>query len=159
MLVANFLLESNAIEGVTDSQSLQQALKAWQYITKWKELTGANILRTHAILMKGKLDRQETGAWRRCQVWIGGREGKPWYAVPDLMSQWIKQANHSVQIGKEYSEEDLQRDHVDFEKIHPFVDGNGRMGRILMNWQRVKIGKPVLVIKEELKHEYYKWFK
>jgi len=48
--------------------------------------------------------------------------------------------------------------HINFEKIHPFIDGNGRIGRMLLNWQRVKLGLPVLVIKESEKQEYYKWF-
>jgi Fic family protein len=50
------------------------------------------------------------------------------------------------------------RNHVKFEKIHPFEDGNGRIGRILLNWQRVKAGLPILTIYEKDKHAYYKWF-
>ena len=52
----------------------------------------------------------------------------------------------------------ITENHVKFESIHPFVDGNGRTGRLLMNWIRIKIGLPILVIKESEKFEYYKWF-
>jgi len=50
-------------------------------------------------------------------------------------------------------------DHIHFEKIHPFVDGNGRMGRILMNWQRVKVGLQPLIIWASERQAYYAWFK
>ena len=79
--VEEFLRESNAVENVWDEESFQQALKAWHYLIQWDKLTIQNILKTHAILMKGKLDKQEIGAWRRCAVWIGGHEAKPWYSV------------------------------------------------------------------------------
>ena len=50
--------------------------------------------------------------------------------------------------------------HVKYEKIHPFVDGNGRTGRIFMNWWRIKNNLPILVIHEGKEQmDYYKWFK
>lgn len=150
-----FLKESNAIEDVWDEQSLTNAKKAWDYLIKQKELTTKNILRTHEILMKDKLDKDNLGHWRKQPVWIGGHEAKPWFAIPDLMEQWIKVANHGAKI----KDEDVAKnDHMHFESIHPFIDGNGRMGRILLNWQRVKVGLPILVIKEAEKWGYYSWF-
>lgn len=155
--VANFLVESNAIENIFDGHSLYYALKAWEFIIQEEYLTASAILKTHKILMKGKLDYNEIGAWRKEPVWIGGHEAKPWYAVPDLIEQWILNANSH--LSGDINEIVFQDDHVDFEAIHPFIDGNGRMGRILLNWQRVKSGLPILVIKEAEKWEYYKWFK
>jgi len=58
------------------------------------------------------------------------------------------------------TDETIKKAHIAFEKIHPFEDGNGRVGRIILNFQRVKAGLPILVIhtgKEQ--QEYYKWFK
>lgn len=161
--VEEFLRESNAIENVWDEKSFQQAIKAWKYLIQWDKLTTQNILKTHAILMKGLLDKEETGAWRRCAVWIGGHEAKPWYVIPELMAGWINLANAviteaKVQNDKEKLALSIQQDHISFESIHPWVDGNGRMGRILLNWQRIKVGLPILVIKETEKADYYKWF-
>ena len=49
--------------------------------------------------------------------------------------------------------------HVIFEKIHPFRDGNGRVGRILYNIHRLLVGLPIHIIHEGVEQmEYYKWF-
>lgn len=146
-----FLRESNAIEGVYDELSLEQAKRAWVYLTNHKSLTEKRILITHKILMDGKLPPAQCGAWRTCDVWIGGRQGARWQSVPHLMSEWIKKAN-KIRISE------IRSSHVEFEHIHPFIDGNGRMGRILMNWQRKMYGLNLEIIYEDKKHEYYKWF-
>lgn len=57
------------------------------------------------------------------------------------------------------TEEEMVQDHIAFENIHPFIDGNGRMGRILLNWQRVKADLPILIIRESERQEYYSWFR
>ena len=150
-----FLRESNAVEDIWDELSLTYARAAWDYLIKQEVLTVKNILKTHAILMHGKLDPKETGAYRRRQVWIGEHEAKSWYVIPELMDQWIKIANH----GSKINDFDVSKnDHILFESTHPFIDGNGRIGRILLNWQRIKAGLPILVIKEAEKQEYYNWF-
>ena len=51
-----------------------------------------------------------------------------------------------------------KKDRIWFEKNHPFEDGNGRTGRILLNWQRLQYGLPLLIIESYKKEEYYKWF-
>lgn len=152
--ITKFLKESNHIENVWDADSLQQAQKAWHYLIQWDELTKANILRTHAILMKGKLNKQELGAWRRCPVRIGEHQAKPWYAVPSLMEFWIDDAN---QLPK--TEEEIKQDHIAFEDVHPFTDGNRRLGRLIFLYQRIKNNLPILIIKEKEKQRYYEWFK
>ena len=159
----SFLWESNAIEDVKDDNSFAQALKAWQYLKKFKKLTVEILNKTHAILMKNQpLAEKAKGQFRKCAVWVGGREGKPWYALPELMEQWVVNANDVITNGQHENEAFLERvikeQHVSFETIHPYEDGNGRMGRSILNWQRIHCGLPILVIKEAEKNFYYQWF-
>jgi Fic family protein len=158
-----FLSESNKIEQVYDQDSLNQAIEAWEYIKTKNKLTTDVILKTHKILMKNQpLADHEKGQFRRVAVYIGHREGKPWYAVPELTVQWCEIANQTVNEKFKYRRKDLEelirQDHVSFENIHPFIDGNGRTGRILLNWQRIKSGLPILVLFEDKKYNYYRWF-
>lgn len=163
-----FLKESNAIEGVYDEDSLDQAIIAWEYLKKQKEMTINVILKTHKILMLNQrhLKGYERGYFRIAPIWIGGREGSPYQDIPNAMERWIKIVNStikkqeytSVHYGKK--EQLIKASHVLYEKIHPFIDGNGRTGRMFMNWQRLKTDLPVLIIHEgEEQQEYYKWFK
>ena len=150
-----FLRESNAIEGVYDAGSLEQSLYAWEYLISEDLLTNGVILKTHKILMLNQpLQPEEKGHFRKVPVWIGGRKGKPHSAVPSLMAGWCEDVYTDINGMRRLWKER----HIEYEKIHPFVDGNGRTGRLFMNWQRIMTGLPVLVIKESEKHEYYKWF-
>jgi Fic family protein len=151
-----FLKESNAIEGVYDDKSLQQAIYAWEYLKKEKKLTQGVVLRTHKILMLHQpLMPNEKGYYRTCPVYIGGREGVRWEHLNLAMDEWLVPMNQKPQ----FVVDNWKKLHVDYEKIHPFVDGNGRTGRMFMNWYRLKGKMPVLVIKESEKYAYYDWFK
>jgi Fic family protein len=155
--VIEFLRESNNIEGVWNEDSLNQAVKAWTYLIKKDRLSIETVLQTHKILMEGKLRPQDLGVFRKHSIRISGMEGKSWYALPELMENWVRSVNEIAD--KSVREEDvIKKQHIDFEIIHPFADGNGRMGRILMNWTRTKVGLPILIIKEKEKQQYYRWF-
>lgn len=55
--------------------------------------------------------------------------------------------------------EKVSRFHLEFEHIHPFNDGNGRIGRVLMNYQLMQIGFPPIIIRDKEKSAYYDSFK
>lgn len=164
--IIKFLIESNAIEGEYDTDSLIQAIYAWNYVIGEKELTPSVVKRTHKILMLHHLVGNQKGYFREEPVCVGGREGRPYYAIPVLIENWCKSANETLSGSLEATghvipmlSTMIENDHVTYEKIHPFIDGNGRTGRIFLNWQRVKAGLPVLIITEKEKQEYYKWFR
>lgn|SRR5574343_373659 len=161
--VVDFLRESNNIENEWDDLSLQQAIFAWDYLMGEKQLTPSVILKVHKLLMlhQDTVRPDQTGYFRREPVWIAGREGKPWFVVPELITNWCKSVEafmSKVDVEKEDAESAIKEHHLTYERIHPFADGNGRTGRIFLNWERVKLGLPVLVIREKEKEAYYEWF-
>lgn len=145
-----FLLESNAIEDVWDEQSLLDSRKAWDYLISFDYLTKENILKCHDILMERHLPGIERGCFRKVRVWVGTHEGVKPSKINEEFYSWLNVANAAYFKDKEL--------HVSFEKIHPFIDGNGRTGRIVMNWMRVKTGRDVLVVFNNEKRKYYQWF-
>ena len=152
--VEEFLKESNAIEEVFDDDSLKQARYAWEYLMKQNGLTPGIILKTHKILMLHQnLYPFEKGYFRNVTVYIGGQPTINALRVPNEIEHWCDEGVELLI--------DPKKLHIRYEKIHPFVDGNGRTGRMFMNWQRIKRLKlPLLIIhtgKEQ--QEYYKWFK
>lgn len=160
----DFLRESNNIEGETDDKALQDAILAWQYCKKQKILTSKIICKTHKLLMQSRnLEKKDKGAYRTQQVYIGGREGIRWEKILLVIDNWVFNVNDIVLHAKNESQIFLERrtkeHHVDYENIHPFIDGNGRTGRIFYNWERLKMGLPIHIIhtgKEQ--YSYYRWF-
>ncbi|KKQ35082.1 MAG: hypothetical protein US50_C0026G0006 [Candidatus Nomurabacteria bacterium GW2011_GWB1_37_5] len=55
--------------------------------------------------------------------------------------------------------EKIGRFHLEFEYIHPFNDGNGRIGRVLMNYQLMQLGFPPIIIRDKEKDVYYESFR
>ena len=163
--VMDFLRESNAIEGVYSPLALVDAKEAWDFLAEQPELTAPAILETHKILMKNRnLDESEKGYFRRAPVWIGGHEGLNFLKIPEAIDSWLLDVETSLKIpGKDG--ENIRLDHIEYERIHGFIDGNGRTGRMFMNWQRGKVGLPLLIIHADWPNDpgeqrsYYSWFK
>lgn len=154
-----FLNESNKIEGVYDSDSLQQAVFAWEYLKEQNELNISIILKTHKILMlHKKLPPNQKGYFRREQVWVGGQMGINWLKIQEAIHEWCLDAMTSI-IAPGKNGSNIRLDHIRFEEIHPFIDGNGRLGRLLMLWERTMAGLPVKIIYAKNRNKYYKWFK
>lgn len=145
-----FLTESNYIEG--EDGNIEQPALAWEFIKSLPELSKHDICKAHKILMIDKPYPPPRGYFRsvpEINVTIGAKVAPSWWLVDGLMTNWIL----------DYEELGWKEAHIRFEHVHPFVDGNGRIGRILMNWQRLKEDLPILVIHEgEEQYDYYKWF-
>lgn len=159
--IAKWIRESNLIEGVDDVKEDRRSQLAWNWFIKEEDLCVHNILELHRRIMKVKLG-DEAGKFRTCKVFIAGRQGAPWSHLPMLMGLWCRKwrlPSHirSWQISPRAGF--IQDAHVDFEELHPFIDGNGRTGRMILNWQRVKAGLEPLLIEAENRSDYYAWFK
>lgn len=161
--VIEFLEQSNFIEGEYDSSSLDDAIEAWKFLIDKKHLTAGYVLKTHAILMKSRnLREKHKGKFRDVGVIIGGNLCPPAKEIPQRIERWFDNINRTnfENADDKTKVNVIKQMHIDFEHIHPFVDGNGRIGRIILNWQRVKYGLSILVINEGYEQrEYYKWFK
>lgn len=156
----DFLKESNLIESEPSDEAFNDACAAWEYAKQYKhELSLDVILKIHHTLMR-RLNSKIAGKWRvNVAVTVGGKyiSGESKYFIRKKVSDWLEVCKVPTGLG---AEEDIKRWHIAFENIHPFIDGNGRVGRILLNLQRVAVGLPILVIHTgREQQEYYQWFR
>lgn len=153
-----FLKESNAIEGEFSKKALEDAMGAWAFAKEMKHALDLRIiLKIHRILMR-RCNQTIAGKWRVNKSVSVGKDflsAKSKYLIRKEVQDWLDECKTHTGLG---AEEDIKRRHVKFEKIHPFIDGNGRIGRILMNAQRLNVNLPILIIKNSEKQDYYKWF-
>lgn len=174
-MLEEFLRESNAIEREYSEEALQDAKQAWMCgaISFVDEPLSVDlILAIHRRLLK-RLNPKIAGKIRDVPVMIGGEvRSQSKSEIKEELIKWCDKWNKRTFVlpasmkfsNTEYIngryEEYVKKMHVSFEFIHPFEDGNGRTGRILMNLQRLKLGLPLLVIHEGKEQmEYYKWFR
>ena len=126
-------------------ESLAQQEKA---IGEWE------IRQIHSLLLM-VIDRAEAGRYRQLDVKAAGTgyTYPPHYLLPELMAEFVEWLNsdtarqlHPVDYAAEA--------HCRFVGIHPFRDGNGRTGRLLMNLLLLRVGYPVVVISNAQRAEY-----
>lgn len=92
------------------------------------------------------------GTFRNYGVSVGNYVAPMWWGVPKLMRD-LTVFSKSTKINPV---ELAARVHFRFEKIHPFGDGNGRIGRLIMNYILWRNGYPMLIIENRKRRAYYK---
>lgn len=159
--IREFLVQSNYIESEARELAHEDAMEAFEYAYEYDKPWNVNfILKVHKLLMQ-RVRPDIAGKLRDCDVWIGGH--RKIFVSEALLKEdlktWISRIGKSAFYQTDV-EESVKGEHIAFEQIHPFEDGNGRTGRILWQVQRLKLGLPVQIIHEgEEQMEYYKWFK
>ena len=121
-----------------------------------QRLSEALIKELHAVLTAGTSDSRKewfaVGEYKRLPNEVGGNETTAPELVKREMQQLIKEYN-SI---KSKSFEDSLDLHYHFEAIHPFQDGNGRVGRLIMFKECLANGIVPFIITDELKYFYYR---
>ena len=100
-------------------------------------------------------DREGPGAFREHDIhpFPAGMTPPTWPLVPSHMDAWVADVNTLVPRADDFPEH-LARIHCRFEQIHPFLDGNGRTGRLVLNLVLVRLGYPPAVIYKNERDAY-----
>ena len=157
---------TNVINGKTvlgtmrEIEEVKGAIEAYDYLEKYNYKNEKDLLKSHKFLMDKFL--HNAGQYRQSNVGVGGKDGvthvaPPPNMVPQLMGNlfdWLKQTDdHLLVVSCIF--------HYEFEFIHPFNDGNGRVGRL---WQSVILHKyksifgfiPIESVVRDNQKQYYK---
>lgn len=163
-----FCWSSNAIEGNTLSLSetialidydevkaghtyteYEEAKNLYHAITKFlmplqkKEITKEWIISANGMI----LGMQKNHGFRETDVYIGSLAEAVYYPpapeqVPDLMEEFIKKCDSKKMENNSLMDviNEIAKHHIMFERIHPFIDGNGRVGRMILNQELINAG-------------------
>lgn len=177
--VTEYTYNSNAIEGNTltlretdmvlrgltvERKSLKEHLEvighkeAFDYvrqlISENAQISEKVIKDIHCLVLADK--KEDRGRYRRIPVRIMGAAHEP--VQPYLIVPKIEELLEQYKNSEEDIVTKLARFHIEFEGIHPFIDGNGRTGRLLVNLELMKAGYPPIDIKFTDRLKYYEAF-
>lgn len=135
--VCDIINGKNIIAPIREIQAVRNAIKTYELYGRLNPFNENDLLLAHAIMMQGLIDNP--GEYRSGNVGVFGEKelihlAPPASDVPMLMSNlfyWLKSANDHLLIRSCVF-------HYEFEFIHPFIDGNGRLGRL---WQSLILGR------------------
>lgn len=121
-----------------------------------EKITEPHVKQLHSILKNNTSDSQKSwfavDDYKRLANEVGGEETVQPHDVHKRMKMLLAEYN----ANKHVTFDDILDFHVQFERIHPFQDGNGRVGRLLIFWQCLQSGIVPFIITEELRMFYYR---
>lgn len=158
-----FIFETNTLGITTDVTRIDDIMETVNHFrcidyvidNAYRPITESDIKQLHNILKTNTSDSRKSwfavGEYKRLPNEVGGIET----TQPEDVEHQIQQLLSSYNEIKSITLDDIIDFHVRFERIHPFQDGNGRIGRLLMFWQCLHSGIVPLIITEDLRHFYY----
>ena len=159
-----YIYETNTLGVTTESTRIDDIIETVTHFRcidyvidhATEKMNESHIKQLHAILKTNTSDNQKdwfaVGAYKKLANEVGGEST----IQPADVQQEMR-----VLLTKYHAQEKIDLDaildfHVHFERIHPFQDGNGRVGRLLMFWQCLQNGVTPFVVTEDLRLYYYR---
>lgn len=144
------------VREVFEAKNLSRVIGYKKTKSHEEELSIDFILLLHQMLMGG-IDDKVAGRFRQGNeyVRIGTFIAIPPEHIEKRMREILIEYTSNFSL---YFLEKIAKFHLEFETIHPFNDGNGRLGRVLMNYQLLRLGFPRIIIRQKERKIYYKAF-
>ena len=157
ILLEQMLSRNVSVREVFEAKNLARVTEYKRTKAKDSELSKDLILLLHQMLIGG-INDAIAGRFREQGEYV--RVGTHIAPAPEHVERMIDDilVEYSSDLGS-YCLDKIARFHLDFETIHPFCDGNGRLGRVLINFQLIQLGLPRLIIRNSEKERYYQAFR
>lgn len=157
ILLEQMLSRNVSVREVFEAKNLARVTEYKRTKAKDSELSKDLILLLHQMLIGG-INDAIAGRFREQGEYV--RVGTHIAPAPEHVERMIDNilVEYSSDLGS-YFLDKIARFHLDFETIHPFCDGNGRLGRVLINFQLIQLGLPRLIIRNSEKERYYQAFR
>lgn len=145
-----------SVREIFEVKNLARVISYTREKSQNEELSKELILLLHKMLI-GNIDDAIAGRFRKTGEYV--RVGTHVAPAPEHIERMIESilseygSHHDL-----YFLEKISKFHLDFETIHPFCDGNGRIGRVVMNFQLLRLGFPRIMIRDKEKKIYYQSF-
>lgn len=153
ILIRHQIRTDHQIREIFEATNLAKAMK-YLLNNPETEISVSLILKLHRILMQNIRD-DAAGRFRTNKEWVcvGNHIGANPQFVHGFMSKLVEKYNAS---NDQYFLDKIVYFHAEFENIHPFIDGNGRIGRLLINEQLDLLDlPPILILNKSKNEEYY----
>ncbi len=156
ILLEQTLSRNVSLREVFEAKNLARVIEYTRKKVKESELGKDLIVLIHQMLIGG-IDDAIAGRFRREGEYV--RVGAYIAPAPEHVERMIETSRleYSSDLGT-YFLDRIARFHLDFETIHPFCDGNGRIGRVIINFQLLQHGLPRIIIRNKEKDVYYRAF-
>ncbi len=159
-----YIFETNTLGASTDNTRIDDIMETVNHfrcidyiiVHATDRITETHIKELHKILKTNTSDSQKqwfaVGEYKRLVNEVGGEET----VSPDDVHKRMKELLAEYNSLKHPDFDNVLNFHVQFERIHPFQDGNGRVGRLLLFWQCLQTGIVPFIITEDLRLYYYR---
>jgi len=142
-----------SVREVFEAKNLARVIAYKRAKAKTEPLSGELILLLHQMLMGG-IDDSIAGRFRQKGEFV--RVGPHIAPAPEHVERMMEETLFVYENDMDgYFLDKIAKFHLDFETIHPFCDGNGRMGRVIINFQLLALDFPRIIIRNKKKQAYY----